>query len=102
MASVETAGGWVSRSAHPAAGWSARMKMRKNRLRENRNFCEVFQVDLGRPVLTRKISRFAPTPNQWLPLGRPVSERGALRDRHGRWERDAMDVFVLTDEQQLT
>jgi hypothetical protein len=30
----------------------------------------------------------------------PVPARGALRDRHGRWARDAMDAFVLSDVQQ--
>jgi hypothetical protein len=32
------------------------------------------------------------TPNQWLPFAYPASARGAYRDRHGRWERDAMDA----------
>jgi hypothetical protein len=31
-------------------------------------------------------------PNQWLPLAVPFPRRGAARDRHGRWERDAMDA----------
>jgi hypothetical protein len=37
-------------------------------------------------------SGLSSTPNQWFPVARPVSARGALRDRHGRWERDAMDA----------
>jgi hypothetical protein len=28
----------------------------------------------------------------------PVPTRGAYRDRHGRWSRDAMDAFGATDE----
>jgi hypothetical protein len=31
-------------------------------------------------------------PNQWLHFARLVPQRGALRDRHGRWEWDAMDA----------
>jgi hypothetical protein len=57
-----------------------------------RLFPEGFQGDLGRPVCARKIFRFAVTPNQWLPSFVPHSQRGALRDRHERWARDAMDV----------
>jgi hypothetical protein len=31
-------------------------------------------------------------PNQYHYWRRPVPRRGALRDRHGRWVRDAMDA----------
>jgi hypothetical protein len=31
-------------------------------------------------------------------LRHPVPTRGALRDRHGRWARDAVDAKVATDE----
>ena len=33
-------------------------------------------------------------------LPHPVPARGALRDRRGRWARDVMDAFVLSDVQQ--
>jgi hypothetical protein len=31
-------------------------------------------------------------------LSRPAPTGGALRDRHGRWERDAVDASVRLDE----
>src|SRR5215467_13956486 len=37
-------------------------------------------------------------------IGRLLSRapsRGAFRDRHGRWVRDAMDALALTDERRL-
>ena len=33
--------------------------------------------------------------------GRPVPTRGALRGRHGRWERDAVDALATQDERSL-
>ena len=32
--------------------------------------------------------------NQWPSFARPAPIRGAARDRHGRWERDAMGVLA--------
>jgi hypothetical protein len=32
---------------------------------------------------------------------RPASSRGAFRDRHGRWVRDAMDALAAQDERSL-
>jgi hypothetical protein len=55
-------------------------------------FRERFQADLGCPVPRKKIFRFSLSPNQWLCVPCPAFTRGALRDRHERWERDAMDA----------
>jgi hypothetical protein len=44
------------------------------------------------PVLPAKIIRFAPPPNQSYNSRHPAPMRGAYRDRHGRWVRDAMDA----------
>src|SRR6185312_873861 len=34
--------------------------------------------------------------NMWLSLAYPASARGAYRDRHGRWKRDAVDAWVVS------
>ena len=44
------------------------------------------------PVLPAKIIRFAITPNHPYNSRHPAPMRGAYRDRHGRWVRDAMDA----------
>ena len=46
---------------------------------------------LRSPALSAKKYRFALAPNHSYKPRRPVPQRGA-RDRHGRWERDAMDA----------
>jgi hypothetical protein len=40
----------------------------------------------------KKIFRFSTNPNHFYNSRRHVPTRGALRGRHGRWERDAMDA----------
>ena len=47
---------------------------------------------MPRPASASKIFRFALTPNQPYNSAHPVLLRGAYRDRHGRWVRDAMDA----------
>jgi hypothetical protein len=42
--------------------------------------------------LCRGLLQLISPPNQWLPFARLVPHRGAARDRHGRWEWDAMDA----------
>jgi len=37
----------------------------------------------------------------WLSLPHPVPARGALRDRHERWARDAMDASRPPDERLM-
>jgi hypothetical protein len=64
----------------------------RTRLRENHDFREAIQADLGRPVPRAKINYFDHAPNQHHAPRHPALARGALRDRHGRWARDAMDV----------
>jgi hypothetical protein len=44
------------------------------------------------PAPPRKIFRFSADPNQIYIHLYPVPHRGAFRDRHGRWVRDAMDA----------
>jgi hypothetical protein len=61
-------------------------------------FLEPDQADATCPVLLPKIFRFAFGPNQIHKPRRPVSTRGAFRDRHGRRKRDAMDAVAPEDE----
>ncbi len=44
---------------------------------------------------------FSPDPNQIYNFAIPHPRRGAARDRHGRWERDAMDARAARDERSL-
>jgi hypothetical protein len=53
--------------------------------------CRANQAWLG-PVLPAKIFRFAVPPNHPYNSRYPAPARGAYRDRHGRWARDAMDA----------
>ncbi len=53
--------------------------------------CRANHTWLG-PVLVAKIIRFAVTPNHPYNSRHPAPARGAYRDRHGRWVRDAMDA----------
>jgi hypothetical protein len=53
--------------------------------------CQANHARLG-PVLVAKIIRFAVTPNHPYNSRHPAPMRGAYRDRHGRWVRDAMDA----------
>ena len=55
--------------------------------------CRANQAWLG-PVPRTKIFRFALTPNHPYNAAHPAPMRGAYRDRHGRWARDAMDAAV--------
>ena len=55
--------------------------------------CRANQARLG-PVPRTKIFRFAITPNHPYTSAHPAPMRGAYRDRHGRWARDAMDAAV--------
>src|SRR6266566_770378 len=48
-----------------------------------------------------QIARLTLTPNQRFSLRCLVPARGALRDRHERWTRDAVDALVSQDERCL-
>src|SRR5882757_9339497 len=50
------------------------------------------QITESCPAPPQKIFRFSADPNQLYNSRRLVPTRGALRGRHGRWERDAMDA----------
>jgi hypothetical protein len=78
----------LHRTRELSRGKSALEIARKIRFRER------FQADLGCPVAREKIFRFSLSPNQWLCVPCPAFTRGALRDRHERWKRDAMDASV--------
>src|SRR5471030_3040568 len=47
---------------------------------------------LACPAPFAKIFLFSRTPNQIYISCHPVPHRGAYRDRHGRWARDAVDA----------
>ena len=53
------------------------------------------RVETGFHVLPAGV---IPEPNQWPFFARPAPIRGALRDRHGCWVRDAMDALASPDE----
>ena len=50
------------------------------------------------PALNQKIFRFTFCPNHLYIHCRPALTRGAFRDRHERWVRDAMDPGSAADE----
>src|SRR6266481_1190886 len=56
------------------------------------------QGDATCPDVAAKIFRFSAPPNHRHIYRRLVSSRGAARDRHGRWERDAVDATGASDE----
>src|SRR6266404_1411485 len=56
------------------------------------------QRDATCPDLVAKIFLFSPHPNHRHIYRRLVPSRGAARDRHGRWERDAVDAIGALDE----
>jgi len=49
-------------------------------------------------LLCRRPTALPKTPNQRHISRRPASPRGAFRDRHERWVRDAVDALVSQDE----
>ena len=61
-------------------------------------FVEAIQSDFTCPVPFGKILRFARRANHLYKPALSRLTRGAARDRHGRWERDAMDASSATDE----
>jgi hypothetical protein len=62
-------------------------------------FPEPNQADATCPAVAAKINRFAIHPNHLHKPRRPAPlNRGAFRDRHGRWVRDAVDAFGAKDE----
>jgi len=50
------------------------------------------------PAPLAKIFRFSEVANRVYILGHPEPTRGAFRDRHERWVRDAVDAGALCDE----
>jgi hypothetical protein len=52
------------------------------------------QRDLGRPVPLRKNISLVPSGKSTPLIAASSPTRGALRDRHERWVRDAMDVLA--------
>jgi hypothetical protein len=68
-----------------------------NRVRQKTNFARPFKLIAGFSPLDQNIS-FPFFRKLWLCSPIPCPVRGALRDRHECWVRDAMDVLVRTDE----
>jgi hypothetical protein len=65
------------------------------RFAPNGEFVEPDQTDATCPVIAAKINPFAFCPNQIHKPGRSVPmNRGAFRDRHERWARDAVDALA--------
>jgi hypothetical protein len=57
-------------------------------------FREPIQADLGRPDVLQKIFRLARDPKSSLQFSAIPPPQAALRDRHGRWKRDAVDALA--------
>jgi hypothetical protein len=66
--------------------------MSANRSARKSDFSQRHQGDLACPVGSRKIFDFTWSAKHRPILACPVPQRGALRDRHGRWVRDAVDT----------
>ena len=58
----------------------------------------LFRTDLPVVPTCRRRIRLRRRANQKHFSARPASARGAFRDRHGRWKRDAMDAHGRADE----
>ena len=85
-------------AARPAAGLSVRRTLPLPILPDGQITSDF--RNRVKPLL-QKYFYFRPDPNQRHIQTRPVPTRGALRDRHGRWVRDAVDVMVpLTKRRQ--
>jgi hypothetical protein len=85
-------GRFARRRPNHVASWCAkRPKSRPDRLRPNRKFLRLFKLILAVQFAREKYSALRePKSVASLYLSRPA--RGAYRDRHGRWARDAMDA----------
>jgi hypothetical protein len=66
---------------------------RENPLRAKTNFASQINLIWLFKTLGENISLF-PKPKSVVSCARPAPTGGALRDRHGRRERDAMDAVV--------
>ncbi len=83
----------AARSAQPALRVQAELLRRINVILPDGQISSCFASLLVQPLLQKY---FSSRPTQITSLIRPVlSHRGAFRDRHGRWERDAVDAAAL-------
>ena len=64
----------------------------------NLNLLKQFNLICPVQSYLKKFFRFAADPNQIYIPDRPTPHRGAFRDRHGRWVRDAVDASGAADE----
>jgi hypothetical protein len=93
-------GEWPPRPQWHLLGLAIRGATPGIRVARKTEIVERFQADFICPVPLAKIFRFSVSPNQSLISPIPHPKRGALRDRHERWARDAMDAFPLEDERR--
>ena len=73
------------------------LKCGRNRLRVYGNLLKRFNLIWAVQSSIAEIFRFPAILDRWLAPLRPASIRGALRDRHERWVRDAMDALAKQD-----
>src|SRR2546430_10917131 len=76
----------IGATARGASGYSRATCARTSEFLQRR------QLDLLRPASLEEIIRFVIDPNHPYNSRHPALMRGAYRDRHGRWVRDAMDA----------
>ena len=74
------------------------MKSAQDRVRQKSDFMSQFKLIWA---VQPRYGKYSYSVFQKLVIyfARPASTRGAYRDRHGRWKRDAMDALTLPDEQ---
>jgi len=72
------------------------LRIGENRVRRKIDFASRFRL-IGSSALQFRIFFFTKTRNNAL-LSRPAAARGALRDRHECWQRDAMDALMSRGE----
>ena len=67
-------------------------------LRRKRKIGCANKVMLAVQISRQKFSDFQKPQITGISMAVPFSQRGAARDRHGRWERDAVDADGALDE----
>jgi hypothetical protein len=69
-----------------------------NDLPDDGLFAHGRHAQIARRVNLSQAARLAQDPKSTSHSQRPVPTRGALRDRHERWVRDAVDALATQDE----
>jgi hypothetical protein len=82
----------ISGPAEIAEGKLRTPHQRRSENYKSEKFVEADQSDLPSPVPPAKIFLFAFHPNHVISIAVSFLPKRGARDRHGRWERDAVDA----------